>query len=104
MTEALNNMAPEVSAIKRVIITAGEPAGVGPDLVLAIAQQDWAAQLVVVACKDLLAERAQQLGLPINLIDYDESAQPKAHQAGTLHVISMALSLVFFSQRTSTTF
>jgi 4-hydroxythreonine-4-phosphate dehydrogenase len=78
--------------IKRVIITPGEPAGVGPDLVLAIAQQDWSAQLVVVASMELLIERAQQLGLPINLVEYNEDAEPTAHKAGTLQVIPMALT------------
>ncbi|HAV6915865.1 TPA: 4-hydroxythreonine-4-phosphate dehydrogenase, partial [Cronobacter sakazakii] len=30
----------------RVVITPGEPAGIGPDLVVALAQNSWPAQLV----------------------------------------------------------
>jgi 4-hydroxythreonine-4-phosphate dehydrogenase len=43
----------------RIAITPGEPAGIGPDLVIAIAQQSWAAELVVIASKTLLRQRAK---------------------------------------------
>ena len=33
----------------RIGITPGEPAGIGPDLVIKLAQQDWPAELVVCA-------------------------------------------------------
>ena len=51
----------------RLAITPGEPAGIGPDLVLQIAQRDWPHQLVVIADPALLRERAALLGLPIEL-------------------------------------
>ena len=44
---------------KRIAITPGEPARIGPDLTIAIAQQDWSVELVVVACKKLMQERAE---------------------------------------------
>ena len=40
---------------KRIVITAGEPAGIGPDLTLALSQESWPHQLVVCADKNLLA-------------------------------------------------
>ncbi|MGB5804488.1 MAG: 4-hydroxythreonine-4-phosphate dehydrogenase PdxA, partial [Vibrio anguillarum] len=49
--------------IKRIVVTAGEPAGIGPDLVLALSKEDWAHQLVVCADKSLLAERAKELNI-----------------------------------------
>jgi 4-hydroxythreonine-4-phosphate dehydrogenase len=49
---------------RRLAITPGEPAGIGPDLVLQIAQQDWPHQLVVIADPALLRERAALLGCP----------------------------------------
>ena len=58
----------------RIAITPGEPAGIGPDLLITLAQQAWDAQLVVLADAKLLKERAKLLGLPINLIEFDESA------------------------------
>jgi 4-hydroxythreonine-4-phosphate dehydrogenase len=57
----------------RIAITPGEPAGIGPDLLLQLAQQPWQAQLVAIADKQLLKERAQHLGLNIELIDFDEN-------------------------------
>ncbi len=38
----------------RVVITPGEPAGIGPDLVVQLAQRDWPVELVVCADATLL--------------------------------------------------
>jgi 4-hydroxythreonine-4-phosphate dehydrogenase len=77
--------------VSRLVLTPGEPSGVGPDLVLRIAQQAWPHQLVVVADPALLTERAHLLGLPITLQPYDP-AQPAAPQAaGTLTVCAIPL-------------
>jgi 4-hydroxythreonine-4-phosphate dehydrogenase len=74
-----------------VVITPGEPAGVGPDLVLALAQRDWPVELVVCACPSLLLARAQALNLPIRLLDYRPGcAKPQA--AGTLTVLPVQLA------------
>lgn len=51
----------------RIAITPGEPAGIGPDIVLQIAQQKFSAELVVIADRDMLEQRAQQLKLPLTL-------------------------------------
>ena len=75
--------------VKRIAITPGEPAGIGPDLVVEIAQQDWPVQLVVVGCRKLMTERAQQLGLPLTLTEYDSSATPEPQKAGTLTIKSI---------------
>ncbi|REL28303.1 4-hydroxythreonine-4-phosphate dehydrogenase PdxA [Thalassotalea euphylliae] len=75
--------------VKRIAITPGEPAGIGPDLVVAIAQQDWPVQLVVVGCPKLMTERAQQLGLPLTLTEYDSKATPVPQKAGTLTIKSI---------------
>lgn len=49
----------------RIVITPGEPAGVGPDLVLAIASREFpGTQLTICADPGLLAERGRKLGLP----------------------------------------
>ena len=47
-----------------IALTAGEPAGIGPDLCIQLAQQPRHEQLVVVANARMLEERAQQLKLP----------------------------------------
>jgi len=52
-------------------ITSGEPAGIGPDLCLQLAQQEHEQALVVLADKLLLQQRAALLGLSVQLHDYD---------------------------------
>ena len=76
---------------RRLAVTPGEPAGIGPDLVLQIAQQDWPHQLVVIADPALLRERAALLGLPIELEPYDASQPAQPQRAGTLTVCSVSL-------------
>jgi 4-hydroxythreonine-4-phosphate dehydrogenase len=50
--------------LKRPIaVTAGEPAGIGPDLCLALADTEICEQLVVIADPDVLRARAQKLGV-----------------------------------------
>jgi 4-hydroxythreonine-4-phosphate dehydrogenase len=77
---------------KRIAITPGEPAGIGPDLTIVIAQQDWPVELVVVACKKLMQERAEQLGLPLTLIDYDVNRVAKPQKAGTITIIPVDMA------------
>lgn len=66
----------------RFVITSGEPAGIGPDLVLTLAQQDWPVQLVVLGDKALLEERAQMLGLEVDFFDYHAGSKPQPSRAG----------------------
>ena len=64
MNTALNN---PINA-RPLAITSGEPAGIGPDLCLQLAQ--YGLPLVVLADKELMARRAKQLGLDVELLDY----------------------------------
>lgn len=72
--------------IPRLALTPGEPAGVGPDLLIQTVQQPQQAQLVAFADPELLAQRAQQLGLPLKILPLDIDAQPVATAAGALTV------------------
>ena len=76
----------------RLAITAGEPAGIGPDLCVQLAQQAQPQQLIVIADPQLLEQRAQQLGLPLTVRLFDPSAAPQAAAAGELwvHPVSLA--------------
>ncbi len=76
----------------RIAVTPGEPASIGPDLVVSIAQQAWPVQLVVVASKELIRQRAEQLNLPITLIDYDANLEPIPQVAGTLTILDIPLA------------
>lgn len=77
---------------KRIVITPGEPAGIGPDLVLEVIGEDFSHQLVICANKTLLIERAAQLGLDIQVQDYDPSLPIKAHKAGIVLVCDEPLA------------
>lgn len=56
----------------RIAITPGEPAGIGPDLCIQLAQQPPAdVELVVVADPDLLESRAAKLGLSLKLLPFN---------------------------------
>jgi 4-hydroxythreonine-4-phosphate dehydrogenase len=70
----------------RIAITPGEPAGIGPDLTIALAQQEHSAALIAIADPDMLTARARQLGIPLTLIDYDSSDITRPVQAGQLLV------------------
>ena len=48
--------------VPRIAITAGEPAGIGPDILLMIAQDSWPAELVAIADEGRLERRASMLG------------------------------------------
>ncbi|MCM2681294.1 4-hydroxythreonine-4-phosphate dehydrogenase PdxA [Echinimonas agarilytica] len=76
----------------RIAITPGEPAGIGPDLVIKLAQRDWPVQLVVCANVDLLQQRAEILGLPLSIVHYDSSMPVSASKAGTMVVANHAMS------------
>ena len=78
--------------IPRILITPGEPAGIGPDLVLRLAQENWAAEIVAVCDPQLLRTRALELGLPIAFDDADLSLPPEMHEAGSLNVLPVAMA------------
>ena len=75
----------------RVVITPGEPAGIGPDLVIQLAQRDWPLELVVCADGRLLPERATLLGLPLTLLPYSPEKPAAPQRAGTLTLLPVAL-------------
>lgn len=74
----------------RVVITPGEPAGIGPDVTLQLAQRDWPVELVVCADPALLRERAAKLGLPLTLREYQPGVAARPQTAGTLTVLPVA--------------
>ena len=77
--------------ISRIAITPGEPAGIGPDITIQIAQLDWQAELIVIADKELLTSRAEILGLPLVLKDFDPASPREIHTPGELFIIEMKL-------------
>jgi 4-hydroxythreonine-4-phosphate dehydrogenase len=68
----------------RIALTSGEPAGIGPDLCLAIAAAELDCDLLCLGDRQLLAERARALGLKVELRRYDGASH--RHVPGTLTV------------------
>lgn len=73
----------------RVVITPGEPAGIGPDVTIQLAQRDWPVELVVCADPQLLQQRAAVLGLPLTLREYQPDLPAQPQTAGTLTLLSV---------------
>lgn len=77
---------------QRIAITPGEPAGIGPELMLALAAQDWPAELVVIADPELIQSRADALGTPLTLQPYRPDLPPQPQRAGTLTIAPVKLA------------
>ncbi|SFJ03310.1 4-hydroxythreonine-4-phosphate dehydrogenase [Pseudomonas guineae] len=76
-----------MTAIRLFALTPGEPAGIGPDLCLLLAREAQPHALIAIASRDLLAERAQLMGLNTQLIAVNPEHWPtKAAPAGSLYV------------------
>ncbi|MBY0271212.1 MAG: 4-hydroxythreonine-4-phosphate dehydrogenase PdxA [Burkholderiales bacterium] len=74
---------PAPSSQPLVAVTAGEPAGIGPDLCVLLAQRRLPARVVVIADAALLQDRARALGLRGDLPRYSEAG---AGDFSVLHV------------------
>lgn len=85
-------MQDQSKSLKRILITPGEPAGIGPDIVIQIAQQEWPAELIAIADPNLLKKRAQDLDLSLNIIECDLNQPAIPHQSGTLKILPIALT------------
>jgi 4-hydroxythreonine-4-phosphate dehydrogenase len=72
-------------------LTAGEPAGIGPDLIVRIAQRRHDRALVAIADAELLAVRARQLGLPLHLREVGPELPNAPADAGELYVAPITL-------------
>jgi 4-hydroxythreonine-4-phosphate dehydrogenase len=79
-------------AIPRIAITSGEPAGIGPDILLQAAGGEFPAELVAIADSRLLAARAENLGLKIKLTEFQPGSPPCPHVAGNLPVLDTTLA------------
>lgn len=70
----------------RLAITSGEPAGVGPDLCIRLAEQSWPNELVVLGDLALIEARARQMGVLVECLRYDPAQPVMPSVAGVLTV------------------
>lgn len=81
-----------MQAALRLLLTPGEPAGIGPDLCVQLAQRAHPVELVAVGDPALLQRRAALLGLPLRLHQVDGTTMPQPYPAGELGVMPVALA------------
>ena len=91
-------MAPRAPALgeviaPRLLLTPGEPAGIGPDLVIQLAQQPFKAILAAVCDPGLLKRRAKCLDLAIDLRVLGSTAELQPHYPGILQVLPVPLAV-----------
>lgn len=67
----------------RIILTAGEPAGIGPDLCALLSTRNHPAALVIAGDREVLSDRARQRGLAFTAPDY---APGKTAPVSLLHI------------------
>ena len=80
------------AALPRIALTAGEPAGVGPELVAALAATDLQADLIAIADADLLRRAAQERGVQLQLEAFDGSPRDR-RLPGVLRCIDIPLAV-----------
>ncbi|WP_430387819.1 4-hydroxythreonine-4-phosphate dehydrogenase PdxA [Dyella sp. 20L07] len=79
-------------ALPPLAITAGEPAGIGPELLIRLAATPLAANFVALTDRDLLRRAAARCGQTIELLD-DEDAPPEPRRPGQLRVRHIPLGV-----------
>ena len=73
-------------SLPRVIVTSGEPAGIGPDLCIAIAQREWPCELLFTGDLNLFTERAHTLAPGLTIISCAPNDRAP-HAPGVLRLI-----------------
>lgn len=78
--------------IKRIALTTGEPAGIGPELLVQLAHQTFDGEFVVIGDPGLLSDRAAMLGMSIELVEFDQHHAAVPHIPGRLKIVPIRLA------------
>lgn len=76
----------------RIAVTCGEPAGIGPDLVAALAARDWPVELVAIGDPGLLADRGRATGRAVAIETFAADAVPLPSRAGRLRCLPIPIA------------
>lgn len=80
--------------LARIVVTPGEPAGIGPDICLMLSQRPHPFEWVVVGDIHVLEARGDRLGIQVDIHAYDPAADPMVHPAGHLVVLHVPVAAV----------
>ncbi|MGQ0429316.1 MAG: 4-hydroxythreonine-4-phosphate dehydrogenase PdxA [Gammaproteobacteria bacterium] len=90
---AATRLTPPVQSFpRRLVVTSGEPAGVGPDLAIAAALADWPCELVFTGDPALFAARAGALCVKLAPAEWRPGRKPAPHRAGSMPVLPVPLA------------
>lgn len=70
-----------------IVVTSGEPAGIGPDLCTMLGAHDLDARIAVLGDPDLLSTRARMLGVEVEMTIVDDIADAPPHRRGALAIV-----------------
>ncbi len=73
--------------IPKIIVSSGEPAGIGPDITIMASQYPFDAAVAVTGCPNELEKRAKNLGIPTVINSVSLSDNLPIHTPGNLSVI-----------------
>ena len=80
-----------MTACSRIALTVGEPAGIGPDLCVALSQQQQQAEIIAIVDPLLIESRAKELGIQLSLEQANLSQAPTVPAQGTLRYLPVNL-------------
>lgn len=81
-----------MTRVPRLLVTTGEPAGIGPDICLRLATEASPYQLVFAGDPELLAGRARALGLPIGIRLFERNETSTPQRPGEMLVLPATLA------------
>lgn len=71
----------------KIVISSGEPSGIGPDITLMAAQHEFKSAIAVCGCPQVLQSRAEKLGIKVKIEVLSDGQHVSAHKPGQLFVI-----------------
>lgn len=79
--------------IPRILITPGEPAGIGPEITVKLAEGSWPAEIIAVCDPQLLETTARKLQLSLSIKEFNFKNPRVLHEPQTIKVIPVPLSV-----------
>lgn len=80
-----------MKALPRLAVTLGEPAGIGPELLVRLAHDGLAADLIAIGDRRLIEATAARMGQPVAITAFDPDREIAGRPAGALRVIDQPL-------------
>jgi 4-hydroxythreonine-4-phosphate dehydrogenase len=77
--------------LPRLALTAGEPAGIGPELIAKLAAGEVGADLVAIADPALIDAAARAAGIVLRITAYDPATRVVVREPGDLRILPMSL-------------